>query len=78
NTLAAVLGDGGGASSVVKSGTGKWVLTAGNSYTGGTFLDGGTLAVANDGNLGAAAGALTFNGGTLENTSAFATSRSVT
>jgi outer membrane autotransporter protein len=78
NTLAAVLGDGGGASSVVKSGTGKWVLTAGNSYTGGTFLDGGTLAVANDGNLGAASGALTFNGGTLENTSAFATSRSVT
>lgn len=78
NTLAAVLGDSGGASSLTKTGAGTWVLTGNNSYTGGTFLNGGTLAVANDGNLGAAAGALTFNGGTLENTSAFTTSRGVT
>lgn len=78
NTLAAVLGDSGGASSLTKTGAGTWVLTGNNSYTGGTFLNGGTLAVANDGNLGAASGALTFNGGTLENTSAFATSRGIT
>lgn len=78
NTLAAVLGDSGGASSLTKTGAGTWVLTGNNSYTGGTFLNGGTLAVANDGNLGAASGALTFNGGTLESTSAFATSRGVT
>lgn len=78
NTLAAVLGDNGGASSLIKAGAGRWVLTGNNSYTGGTFLNGGTLAVDNDGNLGAAAGALTFNGGTLENTSAFTTSRGVT
>lgn len=78
NTLAAVLGDSGGASSLTKTGAGTWVLTGNNSYTGGTFLNGGTLAVANDGNLGAASGALTFNGGTLENTSAFTTSRSFT
>ncbi len=78
NTLAAVLGDSGGASSLTKTGAGTWVLTGNNSYTGGTLLNGGTLAVANDGNLGAVSGTLTFNGGTLENTSAFATSRGVT
>ncbi|MGY4500568.1 fibronectin-binding autotransporter adhesin [Bradyrhizobium sp. GM24.11] len=78
NTLADVLGDNGGASSLIKAGAGRWVLTGNNSYTGGTFLNSGTLAVDNDGNLGAAAGALTFNGGTLENTSAFTTPRGVT
>ncbi|WP_265919827.1 autotransporter outer membrane beta-barrel domain-containing protein [Cupriavidus nantongensis] len=78
NTLRAALADSGGASSLIKAGAGRWVLAGNNAYTGGTFLNGGTLAVANDGNLGAASGALTFNGGTLENTSTFATSRSAT
>ncbi len=78
NTLGAALADSGGASSLIKSDTGTWVLMGNNTYTGGTFLNGGTLAVANDGNLGAASGAMTFNGGTLQNTAAFLTSRSVT
>ncbi|MDX8513970.1 autotransporter outer membrane beta-barrel domain-containing protein [Mesorhizobium sp. VK23E] len=78
NTLAAVLGDNGGASSLIKAGAGTWVLTGANTYTGGTAISGGTLQVSADNNLGAALGALTLNGGTLENTSAFATSRGVT
>jgi len=77
NTLAATLGNNGGTSSLIKAGTGTWLLSGSNSYTGGTFLNGGTLVVANDGNLGAASGPLVFDGGTLENTGAFATSRNV-
>lgn len=78
NTLAAVLGDSGGSSSLIKAGAGRWVLTGNNSYTGGTAIDGGTLQVSADNNLGAATGVLTFNGGTLENTAAFTTARNVT
>lgn len=78
NTLAAVLGDGGGSSSLVKSGPGRWALTANNSYTGGTILNAGTLQVSADTHLGNAAGALTFNGGTLQNTAAFGSARGVT
>jgi len=77
-TLAAILGDSGGPSSLVKSGAGRWVLTASNSYTGGTAMNAGILQVSADANLGNAAGALTFNGGTLENSAAFASARNAT
>ena len=40
------------------------MLSGTNSYSGGTNLNGGILAVASDSNLGT--GGLTFNGGTLE------------
>ena len=52
-----------GGTSLVKSGTGTLTITHTNSYTGGTRLDGGTLAFAN----GALAtyGNITMNGGTL-------------
>jgi fibronectin-binding autotransporter adhesin len=43
---------------------GTVVLTGVNTYSGGTNLNGGILAVNNDGNLGT--GPLSFNGGTLE------------
>src|SRR5205823_13848805 len=36
------------------------------SYTGGTSLNGGTLVVSSEANLGNASGGLTFNGGTLQ------------
>lgn len=78
NTLAVVLGDNGGSSSLIKAGVGRWALTASNSYTGGTVLNAGTLQVSADANLGDAAGALTFNGGTLQNTAAFSSDRAVT
>jgi len=56
--------------------TGDGILTlrnVGNDYAGGTFIDGGTLQIRMDSNLGAAAGGLTFNGGTLETIETFNT-----
>ncbi|MFQ0812354.1 hypothetical protein AVM02_03015 [Brucella anthropi] len=52
---------------LVKSGVGTTTLAnAHNSYSGGTEIDSGTLAVSTDDNLGDRAGGLTFNGGTLQ------------
>ncbi|MBI5683509.1 MAG: autotransporter-associated beta strand repeat-containing protein [Verrucomicrobia bacterium] len=45
-------------------------LTGANSYTGGTFLNGSTLSVSSDNNLGAASSAITFGGGVLRVTGA--------
>ena len=66
-----------GVGSLEQRGSGTLTLTAANTYQGGTVLDAGTLSVSGDANLGAAAGALTFDGGTLQNTAAFGTSRNV-
>jgi fibronectin-binding autotransporter adhesin len=50
-----------------------------NDYQGGTTVTGGaTLEVDGDSELGAVNGAIALNGGTLDTTSVFATSRSVT
>jgi autotransporter-associated beta strand protein len=65
--------------SLVKAGTGTLTLSGANTYTGGTTLAGGTVSVGSDANLGDAAGALTFNGGTLRitGTSFTSTARAV-
>jgi len=63
-----------GSGSLIKGGTGTLVLSGTNSFAGGTFLNGGVLAVSSDANLGDAAGGLTFNTGTLRFDSAFALS----
>jgi autotransporter-associated beta strand protein len=49
-----------------------------NTYQGGTTINGGTLAVAADANLGAAAGVLALGGGTLQFLTGFTTNRAVT
>jgi autotransporter-associated beta strand protein len=36
------------------NGTGKWILSGANSFTGGVFLDSGTLGISGGGQLGAA------------------------
>ena len=54
------------------------MLTAANTYTGGTTLSGGTLSIASDANLGAATGGLTLNGGTLLTTANVTSARAVT
>lgn len=62
NSLAAIIGDGpGGASSVVKGGTGSWTLGGDNSYTGTTTVNGGTLVI--NGNQGGATGDVLVNAG---------------
>jgi len=66
-----------GTGRLVKDDLGTLVLTAANSYTGGTLINAGTLSISADANLGSSTGGLTFDGGTLRNTSAFTTARSV-
>ena len=45
NTYAGIIQDNGGATVLQKSGTGTWVLTGANTYTGGTNIQQGTLAL---------------------------------
>ena len=49
-----------------------------NDYSGGTTINAGTLAVSADANLGAAAGGLSFGGGTLRFDAGFTSNRGVT
>ena len=59
NTFAPILGDGaGGATTLAKGGTGTWIITGANTYTGGTSIAGGTLTVNTGGTLGASSSSL--------------------
>ncbi len=60
-----------GSGSVVQTGPGMTTLTASNSYSGGTFVSGGTLSISVDANLGLVPGSvspanITLNGGVLQ------------
>jgi len=66
-----------GTSQLVKTDLGTLVLTGTNTYTGGTAINGGTVRIASDANLGDAAGGLSFDGGTLNTTADITSARSV-
>ncbi|OWT66262.1 autotransporter outer membrane beta-barrel domain-containing protein [Candidimonas nitroreducens] len=61
-----------------KTGTGTWTLLSSTTELTPWTLSGGTLIISDDDSLGEDSGVLTFNGGTLETSSGFATSRAIT
>jgi autotransporter-associated beta strand protein len=69
----------GSGTSLTKVGMGTLTLSgATRPYTGGTFLNAGTVSVSDDRNLGATSGGLTFGGGTLQITASYSSTRAVT
>ncbi|MEI4505950.1 autotransporter-associated beta strand repeat-containing protein [Sphingopyxis sp. CCNWLW253] len=54
-----------GATQLVKTDAGTLILSGTNSYTGGTAINGGTIRISQNLNLGDNGGTLSFNGGTL-------------
>src|SRR5262249_55739684 len=67
-----------GAGGIIKIGAGTIVLSAANSYLGGTVIQAGALAVSADNNLGDSSGGLSFDGGTLRYLAGFSSNRTVT
>ena len=65
NTFLTNLADSGGTTSLVKSGTGNWVLGGSHSYTGNTSVMAGTLALTGTIASGPASTVQVANGGTL-------------
>ena len=66
-----------GSGELVKTDLGTLVLGGANTYSGGTLIEGGTVSISSDANLGAASGGLSFANGTLETTANVVTSRAV-
>ena len=64
-----------GATQLVKTDAGTLILSGANGYTGGTSIEGGTLQIAADANLGDAAGGVGLAGGALHTTATFASDR---
>lgn len=55
-----------GAGRVFMQGTGTLILSGANTFSGGLYIDSGSLVVTSDGSLGAAGNPVVFRGGTFE------------
>lgn len=64
--------------SVTMDGTGVLTLSGTNTYSGGSFIDSGTVAINSASSLGATTSGVTINAGVLEATATFTTSRLIT
>jgi len=64
---------------IAKAGAGTLTLSGSNSYTGGTTMNAGVLAISADANLGGGSGTVTFGGGSLylSSSATFSTARPV-
>ncbi len=62
NVVAPLADNGAGVLTLVKSGLGTLTLSGTNTYTGGTVLNAGTVAINNASSFGAITGAVTVNG----------------
>jgi autotransporter-associated beta strand protein len=73
-TISATIADNATATSLTKSGSGRLVLSADNTYTGTNFVAAGTLSISTNSNLGSqtAGTPIIFAGGTLQATATFA------
>ncbi len=67
-----------GTAELLKTDAGTLVLTGANSYSGGTLINGGTVRIGSDANLGDASGGLSLGGGALHTTADIVSGRTVT
>jgi autotransporter-associated beta strand protein len=67
NTYAGVIANGSGTVALEKNGTGTWILSGNNTYSGGTTISAGTLQIGTTGLLGGGnySGNIAMNGGNL-------------
>ena len=77
NVTATIASELTGNAALVKTDLGTLVLTADNSYLGGTTIRAGTLQVSKDANLGDAAGDVRISKGVLRNSAEFTTERAI-
>ena len=64
-----------GTGALHKTGAGTLVLSGQNAYLGGTVVNGGSVQVSQEANLGASSGTVSLNGGTLATTASFHSAR---
>ncbi len=77
STLSGVISGTGNLAVTNSTGSGALTLTGTNTYSGSTSINGGTLVIGSNANLGNTSGGVIFDGGTLETTAGFSSARGV-